>query len=72
MSLASNNLDEIQQQRGLEHPVEFHFVVQQQVLQASSGAELGHNGKHATVVEEAQEGVDVLVTHVFHLQTLLN
>lgn len=40
----------------------------QQIFQAATGTVLRHYGKHSTVVKEAQEWVNILMPHVFHLQ----
>lgn len=61
-------LNEVEQQRGLEHPVQFDVVVQEQILETSSGAELSDDGENTAVVEETEERVHVFMTHVLHLQ----
>ena len=60
-------LDQVQQQRGLEHPVELDIIVLQQVLQTATGTVLRHHSKYITIGEEAQEKVDVFIPQVLHL-----
>ena len=61
-------LDEVHQQRVLEHPVQLDVLVEGQVLQAAPGGVLCHRGEHAVHVEEGEEGVDVLMMQVFQLE----
>lgn len=68
MSDREHNLNEVQQEGRLKHPVQFDIVIMQQIFQAATRTVLCHYGKNPTVVKEAHERVNVLMPHVFHLQ----
>ena len=59
--------DQIHQQGRLEHPVQTHVLVVQEVLQAPSRAVLRHNAEDPRVTEQTHVQVEVLVTHVSQL-----
>lgn len=61
-------LNEVHQEGRLKHPVQFDIVIMQQIFQATTGTVLRHYSKDPTVMKEAQERVNVLMPHVFHLQ----
>lgn len=68
MSDREHYLNEVQQERRLEHPVQFDIVIMQQIFQAATGTVFRHYGKDPTIVKEAHERVNVFMPHVFHLQ----
>ena len=61
--------DQIHQQGRLEHPVQTHVLVVEEVLQASSRAVLGHDAEDPGVAKQTHVQVEVLVTHVSQLES---
>lgn len=60
--------DQIHQQRRLEHPVQTHVLVVEQILQAAPGAVFSHYSKYGGVAEQTQEQIEVFVPHVSELE----
>lgn len=60
--------NQIHQQGRLEHPVESHVLVVEQIFEAAPAAVFRHNTKDAKVEEQSQEQVDVLVPHIPELE----
>lgn len=62
------HLDQVHEQRGLEHPVQSDATVSKQISQTSPWTVFHHYGKDARVPKQAQVRVQVFMTHVPQLQ----
>lgn len=60
--------NQIHQQGRLEHPVESHVLVVEQIFQAAPAAVLRHHAEDARVKEQPQQQIDVLVPHISELR----
>lgn len=67
-SWGASHSDQIQQQGGLEGPVELQGLIPKQVLKAATGTVLQHHGTKLRAHKKAQEGSDILMPHLPHLE----
>lgn len=67
-TLSQQYLNEVHEQRRLEHPVQPHVTVGQQVGQTSSRAVFHCQGKDSSVQEETQIQVHIFMSHLPQLE----
>lgn len=68
MIVSPQYLNEVHEQRGLEHPVQPHVAIGQQVGQTPSRAVFHRQGEDPRVQEETQIQVQVFVSHLPQLE----
>lgn len=67
-TLSQRYLNEVHEQRWLEHPVQPHVTIGQQVGQTSSRAVLHCQGKDPSVQEETQIQIHIFMSHLPQLE----
>lgn len=69
LAASQQHLDEVHEQGGLEHPVQPHVAVGQQVCQTSSRTVFNRQSKDPRVQKQTQVQVQVLVSHLPQLDS---